>query len=65
MALTRLEAEERAATIWGDQVESIRPSWTAGEWFVDLRNGSGHTIDGNGHATCHQDCADCETTVCR
>lgn len=71
MALTRSEARERSQKIWGDQVLGItvRPytkdgKLAVGEWMVRLHNGEHHSLDGNGHADCHQTCADCEAQVC-
>lgn len=64
--MTRNEADERARRIWGDQVSHVVPraKWLPGEWVVHLYGGREHYLDGNGHATCHQECADAEVQVC-
>lgn len=67
MALTRLEADERAKKIWGeDQVKEItlRSFAPPGWWTIVLHNGTHHSLDGNGHTDCHADCAICESQVC-
>lgn len=67
MALTRLEAEDRANRIYGDTVRRIiaRGKWAPGEWTIVLHNGTHHGFDGNGHTTCHPECAEAEYQLCQ
>lgn len=64
MGMTRNQAEDRATRIWGE-FERLRPSGPAGEWslFATVPSLSGgspgasyHTMDANGHPTCHVQC---------
>jgi hypothetical protein len=52
--MTKNEAVERAAKIWGEgcEVSSIPRS---GEAWV-MKGGNRHHLDGNGHVDCHSWC---------
>lgn len=59
MALTREEAEERAARIWGPDLIVIKAfEGSKADWFVEERGRVRivHSLDGNGHALCHGGC---------
>ncbi len=70
--MIRMLAMDRSRQIWGDQVKQVTPSVGGSphkpgevEWWIDLKNGRCHSIDCNGHAVCHQECADAEVQVAR
>jgi hypothetical protein len=67
MALTLFEAQNRAKVIWGDQIVELLPHFNGmlmtGSWTIHLANGTWHYLDGNGHCTCHQECADVEVEI--
>lgn len=76
MMLTRNEAIERAAKIWGARVVVNGPfrlaiTCVSGatsathdvEWWIDTPDGLHHGLDANGHTTCHRGCADLEARL--
>lgn len=63
--MTKSEAIERAARIWGDHAQVLQGRLPNGGWDVALpgtqaMGATYHCIDGNGHATCHTACAEKE-----
>lgn len=70
--MTRLEAEDRAWRIWGDDAVVSGPSrmnakWqTVGEtqWYVAVASDQlSHAMDANGHTVCHERCAALEAAI--
>lgn len=73
--MTRLEAEERARAIWGDDVLDVDgpmlmqiTRWPSGrsnttEWWVSTKDGDHHGLDQNGHTTCHDACSEREAAI--
>lgn len=77
--MTSNEALERAARIWGksrvisvwrhqarrldttDYVVNLSPAGIASD--TRERNYPVHTLDGNGHPTCHRDCQELEAAL--
>lgn len=70
--MSNLLAQDRAEDIWGEgAVPQSVHRWRGfnGEqnesWVVRLPNGSYHGFDGNGHTTCHPECAKLEVECCK
>lgn len=54
--MTKNEAEERAKRIWNAKLLQIEPRYNRGEWSVQTVDKVWHSLDGNGHCTCHEHC---------
>jgi hypothetical protein len=58
VSLTRSEVSERAAKIWGEgTVLDLVYKTADDQWDVKLQDHTWHSIDGNGHTSCHPTCA--------
>lgn len=57
--MTTTEMQERAVFIWGGNVATVEPG-SNNEAFITTRDGYGHWLAANGHATCHPSCAKLE-----
>jgi hypothetical protein len=55
-AMSKDEALERAAQIWGPNIIGVRPSEVQGQWIVEVAVRTTHTLDIHGHTTCHAQC---------
>ncbi len=70
MALTKNEALERAAAIWGKMTTlSVSSDWatystlelSGGNSILIFTDDVAHQLDANGHPTCHRVCKQLET----
>jgi hypothetical protein len=58
VSMTRNEASERAQKIWGaDTILDLVEKAHDDAWDVKLQDHTWHSLDGNGHTSCHKTCS--------
>ena len=58
MALTKNEALERVAAIWGEIGATVTVNNHGGAWIMSETQA--HRLDSNGHPVCHKGCSNLE-----